>query len=368
MTSDAPTPDTAFKNWFNEARYRSLADQLQALSKGFNRRRFLRLTLDGLEQRALMDRLRQTAIAYQATLPGSYRDQLVVLRQLAPLVGHPFLAISLGDFVAREGLGDPVHSLEALKFFTQYGSSEFAVRPFLQRDLEGTLAVMETWAQDESEHVRRLASEGSRPRLPWGLRLQALVKDPQPTGIILETLKNEPVLYVRKSVANHLNDIAKDHPDAVIERVRSWDLSQLGTAWIVRHGLRTLVKKGDARALALMGASAQVSINVQNFSVAPRRVRLGDKVVIQAELVSTRRSSQSLIVDYVVHYVKSSGGTSAKVFKWTQIDLSPGARVELRKSQLIRDFTTRKHYPGVHRIELQINGRRLASTEFLLRR
>lgn len=368
MPAETSSPDTAFKNWFNEARYRALADQLQALSKGFDRRQFLHLTLEGLEQRALMDRLRQTAIAYQAALPGSYREKLITLRKLAPQIGHAFLAISLGDFVAREGLDDPAHSLDALKFFTRFGSSEFAVRPFLQRDLSGTLAVMEVWAKDENEHVRRLASEGSRPRLPWGLRLRALVEDPQPTGVILDTLKNDPALYVRKSVANHLNDIAKDHPDAVIERVRSWDRSLPSTAWIVRHGVRTLVKKGDARALALIGASSQVSIDVTDFSVSPRRVRLGEKVLLRAEIVSTRRSSQSLVVDYVVHYVKSSGGTSAKVFKWTQVDLAPGARICLKKSQQIRDFTTRKHYPGAHRIELQINGRRLNSAEFLLRR
>src|SRR5690606_24232423 len=138
------------------------------------------------------------------------------------------------DFVARYGRDDPEYTLEALRFFTRFGSSEFGVRPFLRRDLEGTLAVMERWARDDEEHVRRLASEGSRPRLPWGLRLTELVRDPRPTGRILETLKRDPALYVRKSVANHLNDIAKDHPDAVIDRVKAWDRSHVGTAWIVR--------------------------------------------------------------------------------------------------------------------------------------
>lgn len=366
--AESSPPEVAFKHWFNAERYRALADELQSLSAGFNRRTFLELTLTGLEERALMDRLRQTAIAYQAALPGEYRDKLKVLRALAPKITHAFVSISLGDFVAREGLDDPKRSLDALKYFTRFGSSEFAVRPFLQRDLLGTLAVMETWAEDSDEHVRRLASEGSRPRLPWGLRLKELVKDPRPTGRILEMLKQDPALYVRKSVANHLNDVAKDHPEVVLDRVTAWDRSVTDTNWIVRHALRTLVKKGDPRALALLGASAQVSVDVVDFSVIPRRLRLGERLQLNAQLRSTSRREQTLVVDYVIHYVKASGDSSAKVFKWSTVVLPPGGTFDLRKSQEIRDFTTRRHYAGIHRVELQINGRRPASAEFVLRR
>src|SRR5436190_15245766 len=168
---------SSLKHWFNAARYTAIADTVATLSPRFDRKRFLALALDGLAKRELMDRMRQTAIALGATLPGKYRDQLAVVLQLAPTLQHGFVGVALCDFVARFGLEDPVISLDALRQLTRHGSAEFAVRPFLARDLAGTLAVMETWARDSDEHVRRLASEGSRPRLPWGLRLTALIRD-----------------------------------------------------------------------------------------------------------------------------------------------------------------------------------------------
>ncbi|MBP7140359.1 MAG: DNA alkylation repair protein [Opitutaceae bacterium] len=366
MPAESPPPGSAFKHWFDEARYRRIAEQLAEMSPGFDRRRFLALTLAGLAERSLMERLRQTALAYDATLPGSFRDKLDVLRAFAPKVDHAFVAISIGDFVAREGLADAKHSLDALREITRYGSSEFAVRPFLQRDLAGTLAIMETWAHDSDEHVRRLASEGSRPRLPWGLRLTELVKDPRPTSPILETLRCDPSLYVRKSVANHLNDITKDHPETVMDRVDGWDRSIPETAWIVRHALRTLVKHGDPRALALMGVRTDAKVKVARFSVGPRRVKLGGRIKLLAEIVSRSRRPQKVIVDYVVHYVKASGRPLPKVFKWKVVMLRPGEVLVLAKQQEIRDHSTRRHHAGRHDVELQINGIRPARDHFQL--
>lgn len=357
-----------FKNWFNAARYTTIADAVALLAPRFDRRRFLQLTLDGLDQRELMDRLRQAALALGAALPGSYRDQLAVVLQLAPKIGHNFVGVSLCDFVARFGLDDPEASLDALRQLTRYGSAEFAVRPFLVRDQARTLAVMQTWAREPDEHVRRLASEGSRPRLPWGLRLAALVRDPSPVAQILEQLRTDPSLYVRKSVANHLNDITKDHPNWVIERVTAWDRTHAGTAWIVKQALRTLVKKGHPSALALLGVGGAPKLRIDRFTVTPRRLKLGNRIILEAKLTSTARRQQQLAIDYVVHYVKSGGGTSAKVFKWKVIFLGSGEALALNKTQVVRDFTTRRHHIGVHRIELQINGRRLAETAFVLTR
>jgi 3-methyladenine DNA glycosylase AlkC len=357
----------SMKNWFNPARYQTLADELAALAPGFDRRRFLRVALDGLEQLELMDRLRRTTAAFAAATPGDFRRQVAILRELAPRIEHGFVGIWPCDFVATHGLGDPAFALAALRDLTRYGSAEFAVRPFLARDLPGTLKVMRAWADEADEHVRRLASEGSRPRLPWGQRLTALVADPSPTGPILEALRADPALYVRKSVANHLNDIAKDHPAAVLDRVERWDRADARTAWIVRHAIRTLVKRGEPRALALLGAGAPARLDVAAFTVTPRRLRLGDTVTLAAELTSATRREQTLVIDYVVHYVKATGRHTAKVFKWTTATLGPGGPLRLIKRQTIRDFSTRRHHPGVHRVELQVNGRRLAESTFTLR-
>lgn len=366
MPAESPPPGSAFKHWFDEARYRRIAELLEGQSSKFDRRKFLALTIVGLEQRTLMERLRQTALAYEAALPGSFRDKLDVLRAIAPKVDHAFVAISIGDFVAREGLHDAKHSLHALREITRYGSSEFAVRPFLQRDLTGTLAIMEAWAHDGDEHVRRLSSEGSRPRLPWGLRLTELVKDPRPTAPILKALQRDPSLYVRKSVANHLNDITKDHPRMVMDLVESWDRSVPETAWIARHALRTLIKRGDTRALALMGARAGADVTVERFSVKPRRVKLGGRIEFETKIVSKSKRPQTLIVDYVVHYVKASGSAFPKVFKWKVVTLAPGESLVLSKRQQIRDFSTRRHHAGRHVVELQINGIRPARDHFQL--
>lgn len=354
------------KNWFNPDRYRTIAADLGRLEPRFDAKRFLKLTIDELERRELMDRMRQTAVAAEAALPGSYRAKVAVLRAHAASTGHNFVSIWPCEFIALFGLDDPGFSLDALRELTRHGSAEFAVRPFLVRDLQGTLTVMRRWATDDNEHVRRLASEGCRPRLPWGLRLAALVADPAPTAPILETLKNDPALYVRKSVANHLNDIAKDHPETVLDHVESWDRSNPHTAWIVKHGLRTLIKKGHPRALALFGSDGKPRLAEMAFVCTPRRIQLGDTITLSATLTGSGRARQSLIIDYVIHYARAGGRSSEKVFKWTTIDLAPGETATLTKRQTIKDFSTRKHHPGEHTVELQINGRRLARCTFVI--
>ena len=357
-----------FKDRFNEPLYRRIAQTLAAIEPGFDRKKFLAMTLGGIEGRELMDRLRQTAIAAGAALPGTYREKLAVLCQAVPRFGEGFVAVSFCDFVARFGLDDFDHSLETLRFLTPFGSAEFAVRPFIAREPSRALATLQTWALDKDEHVRRLASEGSRPRLPWGARLTAIVENPDLTAPILEALKADPAPYVRKSVANHLNDITKDHPDWVLDRVEIWDRTQAGTAWIVRHALRTLVKKGDPRALALFGAdtAAAAHVQVRHFTVSPARLALGGPLMLATELVARGKEELPLVIDYIVHYARPGGAAAVKVFKWAEVRLLPGQPLVLTKRQTIRDFTTRKHHPGRHTVELQVNGQRLARTTFQL--
>jgi 3-methyladenine DNA glycosylase AlkC len=219
------------------------------------------------------------------------------------------------------------------------------------------------WAEDENEHVRRLASEGSRPRLPWSFQLKNLVADPSPTGPILERLKADPSLYVRKSVANHLNDIGKDHPELLVERVSAWDLADRHTAWIVKRALRTLIKRGDSRALALIGTTGKAEIRVEVFAVEPARIKLGERITARAKLRSTSNTAQRLVIDYAVHYHKKNG-ISRKVFKLKETELPPGRECELAISQTVKDFTTRKHNAGFHRVELVVNGDVVAETGF----
>lgn len=356
-----------FKEWFNAELYTAIADEFATAEPKFDRKRFLQLVLDGLEERELMDRLRQTSVALQGSLPGKYPAQLKVLHRVARPLDNALIGCWYSDFVGQFGLDHPKLSLPALAHLTQYGSAEFAIRGFILRDPEGTLAVMREWARHENEHVRRLASEGSRTRLPWGKRLDFLIEDPSPTREILETLRNDESLYVRKSVANHLNDISKDNPAYVLDLVEGWDRSSPRTAWIVKQALRTLIKQAHPRALKLMGVGGKARLKDVSLRITPSRIELGEDIKIALEITSAGRQTQELLVDYVVHYVKASAKTQPKVFKWKQVSLAPGQTLKLTKKQRIKDFTTRRHYPGKHRIEIQINGQRLGESSFTLR-
>lgn len=352
------------KHWFDEARYRRIADDLAELHPGFDRKSFLAHTLDGLAERSLLQRLRRTSEAMRLTLPESYPRAVAILRKLAPRFQHGFVSLALPDYVGLYGLDDFERSMDALRFFTTFGSSEFAIREFLRRDLSRTLAVMETWSRDPDEHVRRLASEGCRPRLPWSFKLRELIADPSPALPILHNLRADPSLYVRKSVANHLNDITKDHPDWVLERIAKWDLTDDRTAWIAKRALRTLIKQGDRRALGVIGAGRKAEVAVETFTLSPGRVQLGSALALSLRLKSVSSRAQKLVVDYAIHYVKQSGATTKKVFKWKETSIDPGESLELIKRQRIQDFTTRKHHPGRHRVEVLVNGEVLGEQAF----
>jgi 3-methyladenine DNA glycosylase AlkC len=342
----------------------TIGDAGAAASPHFDRSVFLSSASDGLDALSIMERVRHIADALHAALPGQYTDALDIVRAMAPRLNHGFQAMAVTEYVARYGLGDFDRSMDALADLTRFGSAEFAIRPFLAADTPRALAIMTRWTTSEDEHVRRLASEGCRPRLPWAARVPALKADPTLAAPILETLRADPSLYVRKSVANHLNDIAKDRPDWLLGRLASWSQDDPRTMWIIRHALRTLIKKGDPRALALIGVGHGAAVSVRRFAVEPQRVRLGERISIAADLVSDAPNEQRLVVDYRIHYARAAGKTAPKVFKLKTFELAAGATVALTISQTIRDFSTRRHHPGRHRVELIVNGQTMAESAF----
>ncbi len=313
-----------------------------------------------------MERVRHIADALHAALPADYPAALDILRALAPHLTHGFQAVAATEYVARFGLDDFDRSMDALADLTRFGTAEFAIRPFLALDPDRALAKMAAWTGSDDEHVRRLASEGSRPRLPWAARVPALKADATRAAPILEALKADPSLYVRKSVANHLNDIAKDRPDWLLDRLATWPQDDPRTTWIIRHALRTLIKQGDPRALALIGVGHGAAVTVTSFAVDPATVCLGERIAITAALSSDSSENQRLVVDYRLHYARAGGKSAAKVFKWKTFYLAAGGAVTLRISQTIRDFSTRLHHAGRHDIELIVNGRTMGTGGFEL--
>ncbi|WP_233630400.1 DNA alkylation repair protein [Burkholderia gladioli] len=373
MSTQAPdSPDSVdspvlLKDSMGERQFRSLLSTLKLIERSFDTRRFLAVALDGLDELSLMARVRRASLAIEAgaqALPGGYDTVLTLLAEAAPHLGGGFLSLVAPDYVGQFGRHDFDRSMAALAFFTRFGSSEFAVREFLRDDPRRALATLRDWSRHEDQAVRRLASEGSRPRLPWSFRLREIEADPALAAPILDNLRADPSDYVRRSVANHLNDVTKLHPDWVLERAAAWGVDDAGTRWIVRHALRTLVKRGDARALALLGASGAARIEAVPFAVTPARIELGETVTLAAELVSTAPDVQRLVVDYRIGYVKKNGSTAHKVFKLRELTLAPGQRIDIVRSQRIRDFTTRTHYAGRHGVELIVNGAVVAQAHF----
>lgn len=363
MASETPA---LLKDILGPAALTVIADAGRAASPAFDHAAFLDAAGEGLGALSIMERVRHIADALAQALPQDYPAALEVVLAMAPRLTHGFQAVAVTEFVARRGLGDFDASLEALARLTRFGTAEFAVRPFLGLDPARTLAKMLEWTASEDEHVRRLASEGSRPRLPWAARVPALKADVTLAAPILEALRADPAVYVRKSVANHLNDIAKDRPDWVLERLATWPREDARTQWIVRHALRTLIKQGDPGALALIGVSHGAEVRAASFTVSPGTVRLGEAIAIRAELVSTASTPQRLVVDYRVHYARASGKAASKVFKLKTFDLGAGEAADLAIRQTIRDFSTRRHHPGAHEVELLVNGRTEARAAFVL--
>jgi 3-methyladenine DNA glycosylase AlkC len=265
------------------------------------------------------------------------------------------------------GLDDWDLSIAALEEFTKHVSGEFAIRPFITQYPENTLLKMEEWADHNHPGVRRLASEGCRPRLPWGLRLQNLVEDPTPILPILEKLKDDPREEIRRSVANNLNDISKDNPDIVLEILSRWQKTEdENRERLIKHALRTLIKAGNPGALKLLGFSDTPEVLVKNISVEPDQIHLGEDVIFRFEIHSTSQDEQMLMIDYLVHFMRANGSQSPKVFKLSQKAIQPGEVLQIRKKHGFRPITTRKYYPGKQSFQPQVNGKLFNKVDLIL--
>jgi 3-methyladenine DNA glycosylase AlkC len=378
-----------FKNLINRDTVATTGAHLRRAWPAFDRKRFEKQATQGLEALEFKARAMQMADALQATLPEDFAQACEVLQtSLAPPLaldakGEPvshsaevaatgvagWAVWSMGEFVARRGVRDVRHvptALACLHALTQRFTAEFAIRPLIQQHQEPVFDTLGSWVNDASPHVRRLVSEGSRPRLPWGLRLQALVADPTPTLPLLRALQDDPSSYVRRSVANHLNDIAKDHPDLVASWVRDHLIDAPGErSALLRHASRGLIKSGHAPTLAAWGLASGLK-GEASLKLSSARAAVGGEIGLSVVLHSTSRKPQLLEVDYAVHHVRANGGVSPKVFKGWKLTLAPGEERVLTKRHSLKPVTTRTLYPGRHVVEVRVNGLTLAEASFLL--
>jgi 3-methyladenine DNA glycosylase AlkC len=298
----------------------------------------------------------------------------ILVSSLGPEMPHceltgfdSFIVMSQNDFVAKYGLDDFELSMQALYEMTKRFTAEGAIRAFIQKYPDQTLRGLAEWVEDENCHVRRLVSEGTRPRLPLAPRLPQFIKDPRPVLRLLNKLKADPELMVRRSVANNLNDIAKDNPDLVVKTLQAWQkTNNRGTQWIVSHASRTLVKQGHEDALVLLGYTPKLDIQVERLQVPKHTIRMGENLTFEFEIHSKNNKQQDLMIDYVIYHMKANGKLSPKVFKLAKKKLKSGETLRLSKKHPFRQISTRKYYSGEHRLEIQINGKIYAQAEFKL--
>lgn len=372
------------KNMYGVDVPRRIAAMITQAHPVFDAQKFLDFVLPDYESLELMPRGWHMADGLHDALPKDYEQAVdILLTSLPPprpdvavnsatedREGNtlaPFLFMPHTFFVARYGLAHFDASMRAQYELTQRFTAEFSIRPFLLKHPEATLRTLASWLNDPSEHVRRLISEGTRPRLPWAGRLPAFQKDPAPVIVLLDALKDDSSLYVRRSVANNLNDIGKDNADIMLDTAERWmrDAPE-PRAWLVKHALRVAVKDAHPRALALMGFGRQAQVQVRDAAVSPALVCEGDSVTLSCSVRSLADVTQNLLIDFVVHYVKANGSTRPKVFKLTACELAPGEQISLRKRLSLAAMTTRQHYAGEHKVELLINGQHFPLGSFML--
>lgn len=372
-----------FKNVFSQQLVLNLAKQLQRVYSPFDLESFvssINSELDNLELKQRSDLICEQLTRF---LPEDFLESCEILHRILgetvdanalnatmdknqQLGVNGWVMMPLADYVARNGMQHLDVSMMLLKEMTKRFSSEFAIRPFLDLHTEQSMRIVNQWTTDENEHVRRLASEGSRPRLPWGMRLHKFVQNPQPLLLLLEKLKDDPSEYVRRSVANNLNDISKDHPDLIAQLAKDWlvDASK-DRQKLVAHACRSLIKIGHPATLKALGYG-DAQLGACSLQLSEPELIYGGSIQLSAAITSASKHPQSLMIDYVVHHQKANGSTSPKVFKWRIAELGAGKTITIGKKHTIKPITTRLYYPGKHKIELQVNGQVVAESEFEL--
>jgi 3-methyladenine DNA glycosylase AlkC len=344
------------KDEYNKSFIEDIGTKLHAITPSFQLETFINSTFnEDWEERELKDRMRFITLNIHAHLNVDYPKQIDLLSKIVSDFGG-LKGMVFPDFIQVYGLEDLKTSLKAMELFTQYSTAEFAIRPFIEKYPTETMLQMEVWSKHENHHIRRLASEGCRPRLPWAPKLNEFILNPSPVLPILTQLKNDVSLYVRKSVANHINDISKDHPKLVLKLTNEWHGKETNTNWIVKHALRTLLKKGDKKALAIFGLDNSKNLETSNLELSKNELKIGEFIHFEFDILNNSSQTRNIRLEYKVAFVKANGTKSNKVFQISEFTLKTNSQKHFKRKQWFKELSTRKHYPGTHKITLVING------------
>lgn len=351
--------------FFTKDSVNKLVDAIQQHYPEFDKETFMKLVFDDIfESKELKERMRHVSICLHQVIPHDYKQAIEILKKASPKV-KGFEAMCLPDFVELYGTDDWDISLPALKHFTQFSSSEFAIRPFLDKDPQKGMKLMHECADSKLENVRRFASEGCRPRLPWAMALPKFKKDPGLIFPVLEKLKNDDSEFVRRSVANNLNDISKDNPELVLNICEKWYGDRKETDAIIKHACRTLLKAGNKRALKIFGFGDPAKIHIENFKLTQNSVKIGKEIYFSFDVNVAEEKECKIRLEYAVYYMKAGNKISKKIFQIIEKVYSQGTH-SLKRKQSFVDMTTRKHYPGEHQISIIVNGEEKAKEPIMV--
>jgi len=352
----------ALKDIYSPRFYDRLSDILQEVIPEFSKKSFVsKIFTPEFSQMELKERMRHTTRVLHEFLPEKFSDAFAILKNMMEKlrenkIGEDSLAyIFIPNYIEIYGIEDYENAVEAIEFTTQFITCEFGIRPFLIKYGDKMMAQMKVWSKHENHKVRRLASEGSRSKLPWAMAVPDLKKNPDLVMEILENLKNDPSDFVRRSVANNLNDIAKDHPEKVLEIAKKWKGISKETDAIVKHGARTLLKQGHPEILKIYGLDSK-NIDVENFEIATPKVRIGNSLEFYFTIKNNNDSVQTVRLEYGVYYKKSKGHLAKKVFKISEKAYQPNETIKVNRKQSFKIITTRVFYAGNHQLSIIING------------
>ena len=360
-----------FKNIYNEAFFDKFTVYFQKIKPDFNSKSFIKdIFKDDWKNKELKERMRHTTLTLGKYLPNDFEGNAKTIRRLIDYFEEDEIKESsieymfLPDFIEIFGIDYFDSSMLAIERITQFTSCEFAIRPFIIKHPKKTIEQMHKWSKHEHAMVRRLSTEGARPRLPWAMAIPNLKKDPTPILLILETLKNDSSESVRRSVANNLNDIAKDNPSIVISLAKKWIGKSTETDWVVKHACRTLLKKGDTEVLELFGLGYSKDTIVENLKILTPTVPIGEALEFQFDLINHSRTEQKIRLEYGLHYLKANDTLSKKVFKISEKTYPPLSKTPITRKQSFKIITTRKFHIGKHGLSIIINGKEFDMLNF----
>ena len=371
----ALSQENPLKNVFNSKVIRTLADSISLNYPDFDKKLFVKNCIAPLQKLNFLERSHHLREMLAKHLPKDFKKTSQILVQSLPdPIADPgktewdcFIIMPQTSFISKYGVDHFDISMKALYEMTQRFTAEGDLRVFLEVDYNKTMKLLKKWCSDKSPHVRRLVSEGTRPRLPLAGRIKRFQKDPRPVIDLLNRLVADSSLYVRRSVANNINDIVKDHPDIAIKTLKKWSQSKNPQIqWLIRHASRTLIKQGNKDILKLFGYRQNLKLKISFKAIEPKMAKIGENSMIKLEIGNEEKQPIQLIFDYRVDFIKSNGKVSGKVFKGRLLDMDIGEKMLIEKKHSWKDTSGRTHYPGVHKITLLLNGVEWASKNISL--